>query len=137
MLKIVPMKENDLSEVVAIERASFNAPKDESVFRTDENKYLVARNGGRIVGYIGLEKTAGETHIINMAVAPGERGKGYGKRLIEAVLNDEDVFFLEVRVSNIAAQRLYEKYGFKSVGARKNYYQDNGEAASIMRREPK
>jgi len=137
MLKIVPMTENDLAQVVEIERASFNAPKDESIFRHDENKYLVARNGGRIVGYIGLEKIAGETHIINMAVDPEHRKRGIGKQLIEKILNDKDVFFLEVRVSNSAAQRLYEKYGFKNVGIRKNYYSDNGEDAYIMRRESK
>ncbi len=137
MLKIVPMTDNDLAEVVAIERASFNAPKDESIFRADENKYLVARNGGRIVGYVGLEKVAGETHIINMAVDPEHRRQGVGKQLIEKVLNDKDIFFLEVRVSNVAAQKLYEKYGFKNVGVRKNYYSDNGEDAYIMRREPR
>ena len=131
------MTDADLAEVVAIEKASFNAPKEESVFRHDEKKYLVARNGGRIVGYIGLEKIEGETHIINMAVNPEHRKQGIGKQLIETVLNDTDAFFLEVRVSNLAAQKLYEKYGFKNVGVRKNYYQDNGEDAYIMRREPK
>lgn len=137
MLKIVPMTDADLAQVVAIEQESFNAPKDESVFRHDENKYLVARDGGWVVGYVGLERIEGEIHIINMAVRPGERGKGYGEELMENVLNAKDVFFLEVRASNRVAQRLYEKYGFKSVGVRKNYYQDNGEDAFIMRREPK
>ncbi|MBU0502415.1 MAG: ribosomal protein S18-alanine N-acetyltransferase [Candidatus Margulisbacteria bacterium] len=89
----------------------------------------------KVVGYIGVEKIAGETHIINMAVHPDYRRKGVGKKLIETILNDSDVFFLEVRISNVAAQKLYEKFGFKNVGTRKKYYQDNGEDAYIMRRE--
>lgn len=118
-----------------IEDVSFSAPKKDSIFKHDQNKYLVAEENGKIVGYIGTEEISEETHIINMAVAPGERGKGYGKRLLEAVLDDENVFFLEVRASNVAAQKLYEKYGFEKVGARKNYYEDNGGDAYIMRRE--
>ncbi len=120
-----------------IEDVSFSVPKKDSIFRHDQNKYLVAEENGKIIGYIGTEEISGETHIINMAVAPGERGKGYGKRLIEAVLDDENVFFLEVRASNNAARKLYEKYGFEKVGVRKNYYEDNGEDACIMRREPR
>jgi ribosomal-protein-alanine N-acetyltransferase len=137
MLKIEHMTDDDLNEVVAIEKRSFVVPKNESIFRHDENKYLVAKNGGRIVGYIGLEKIEGETHIINMAVDPKHRRQGIGGQLIEKVLNDRDIFFLEVRASNDVAQKLYEKYGFKNVGVRKNYYSDNGEDACIMRREPK
>ena len=48
---------------------------------------------------------------------------------------DKDIFFLEVRISNLSAQRLYEKYGFKIAGTRKNYYADNGEDAYIMIKE--
>ena len=135
MSKIEPMKKRDLSEVVAIENLSFNAPKPESVFIEDEHKYLVARDDGEIVGYIGIEEISGEKHIINMAVRPESRRKGVGKRLIERVLNKKDVFFLEVRVSNEPAVKLYEKFGFINVGLRKKYYQDNGEDAIIMRRE--
>jgi ribosomal-protein-alanine N-acetyltransferase len=130
------MKNEDLAEVVAIERLSFKAPKDESVFREDEHKYLVAKEDKKVVGYIGVEKIEGETHIINMAVRPDHRGKGIGKKLMEKVLNKKDVFFLEVRVSNLPALGLYEKYGFKKVGLRKKYYADNNEDAYIMRREP-
>ncbi|MEE8637755.1 MAG: ribosomal protein S18-alanine N-acetyltransferase [Candidatus Margulisiibacteriota bacterium] len=136
-MKISPLKEENIQDVVEIEDVSFSVPKKDSIFRHDQNKYLVAEENGKIIGYIGTEEISGETHIINMAVAPGERGKGYGKRLIEAVLDDENVFFLEVRASNNAARKLYEKYGFEKVGVRKNYYEDNGEDACIMRREPR
>jgi len=136
MLDIFPLEDKDIQAVVEIENLSFPVPKNEGFFKSDQNKYAVVKEEDKVVGYIGTEKISGETHIINMAVAPGERGKGYGKRLLESVLNDKDVFFLEVRFSNIPAQKLYEKYGFKKVGIRKNYYEDNGENAYIMRREP-
>ena len=136
-MKISPLKEENIQDVVEIEDISFSVPKKDSIFRHDQNKYLVAEENGKIIGYIGTEEISGETHIINMAVHPENRKQGIGKKLIEAVLDDENVFFLEVRASNNAAQKLYEKYGFEKVGVRKNYYEDNGEDAYIMRREPR
>jgi ribosomal-protein-alanine N-acetyltransferase len=135
MITIHPMKNADIPEVVAIERLSFNYPKDESVFCEDEHKYLVARDDGKVAGYIGIEKVLDEVHIINMAVHPDYRGQDVGKRLMQNVLNDEDVFFLEVRISNEKAKSIYEKYGFKVINVRKGYYAD-GEDAYVMRRIP-
>jgi ribosomal-protein-alanine N-acetyltransferase len=135
MIVISPMKDKDIPAVVEIERLSFTYPKPESIFREDEHKYLVARDESKIVGYIGIEKVLDETHIINMAVHPEYRSSGIGKRLMQHVLNDEDVFFLEVRVTNETAKRVYEKYGFKVLYTRKGYYAD-GEDAYVMRRIP-
>ena len=112
MMRISPLKEENIQDVVEIEDVSFSAPKKDSIFRHDQNKYLVAEENGKIVGYIGTEEISGETHIINMAVHPENRKQGIGKKLIEAVLDDENVFFLEVRASNDAARKLYEKYGY-------------------------
>ncbi|MFA4843494.1 MAG: ribosomal protein S18-alanine N-acetyltransferase [Candidatus Margulisiibacteriota bacterium] len=135
MITIFPMKEKDIPAVVEIERMSFTFPKPEAVFREDEHKYLVAKDENRVVGYIGVEKILDETHIINMAVHPEYRGKEIGKRLMQHVLNDEDVFFLEVRVSNETAKKIYERYGFKVINTRQAYYAD-GEDAYTMRRFP-
>lgn len=138
------MKDKDFAAVVEIERLSFKFPKPESIFREDEHKYLVAkerdegretRDEGRVVGYVGIEKVLDETHIINMAIHPDYRGTGIGKRLMQHVLNDEDVFFLEVRISNEGAKKVYERYGFKVISTRKGYYAD-GEDAFVMRRIP-
>ncbi len=137
MLNISPLKDKDIPAVVAIENLSFAAPKSEDVFREDEHKYLVARDKDKIVGYIGIEDIASEKHIINMAVHPDYRNKGIGKRLIETVLNDKEVLFLEVRASNLSAQSLYKKYGFSIVGIRKHYYSDNDEDAYIMKKRGK
>jgi [ribosomal protein S18]-alanine N-acetyltransferase len=109
--------------------------------------YLVAfENGGGepataqspfILGFIGLWFMAGEAHIINLAVRPGYRHKGVGELLltrgIEAAQElDASMVTLEVRVSNLAAQRLYSKYGFTQRGVRKAYYTDDREDAAIM-----
>jgi ribosomal-protein-alanine N-acetyltransferase len=134
-MDIMPMKEKDIEQVVKIEAMSFRFPKLESVFREDEHKYLVAKDDQKVAGYIGVEKILDETHIINMAVHPDYRGKGVGNRLMQHVLNDEDVFFLEVRVSNETAKNIYQRYGFKVIDTRKKYYAD-GEDAYVMRRFP-
>lgn len=136
MVTMLKMTEADIPAVVAIENMSFSAPKSEAVFREDEHKYLVAKEKGEIVGYIGVEKIADEIHIINMAVGPSYQGKGIGKQLLETVMNNHAVFYLEVRTSNNVAIKLYQQYGFKIVGVRKNYYQDNNEDAFTMRRGP-
>ncbi|OGB90130.1 ribosomal-protein-alanine N-acetyltransferase [candidate division WOR-1 bacterium RIFCSPHIGHO2_01_FULL_53_15] len=135
MIVITPMKDKDIAAVVEIEKLCFKFPKPEAIFREDEHKYLVARDDDQIVGYIGIEKVLDEEHIINMAVHPDYRGKGIGRRLIQHVLNDEEVFFLEVRTSNETAKDIYEKYGFKVISIRKAYYPD-GEDAYVMRRIP-
>ena len=135
MIEIIPLKDKDIYQVVAIEGRCFRFPKPESIFREDEHKYLVAKDGNKVVGYIGIEKILDETHIINMAVDPDYRGQGIAKRLMQHVLNDEDVFFLEVRASNETAKSVYERYGFKVISTRKQYYPDN-EDALVMRRIP-
>ena len=135
MIVIIPMKDKDIPQVVDIEQRSFKFPKPEAIFREDEHKYLVAKEENRVVGYIGIEKILDEVHIINMAIDPDYRQQGIGKRLMQHVLNDEEVFFLEVRVSNETAKSIYERYGFKVINVRKAYYAD-GEDAFVMRRIP-
>lgn len=136
MLTILSLRPDDIPAVVEIEKLCFKFPKPETIFREDEHKYLAAKDdNGRIAGYIGVEKVLDEVHIINMAVHPDFRGQGVGKRLMQHVLSDEDVFFLEVRVSNETAKNIYQKYGFKVINIRKAYYSD-GEDAFVMRRIP-
>jgi ribosomal-protein-alanine N-acetyltransferase len=137
VLKVEHLAEEDISKVVEIEDLCFSAPKSEEVFRSDLTKYWVAKEEDKIVGYIGTENVAGETHIINMGVHPDQRGKGIGKKMMAEALDARDVAFLEVRTSNLPAQKIYEHFGFKNVGLRKKYYQDNDEDAIIMRREAK
>jgi len=86
-----------------------------------------------IVGYGGFWLMAGEAHITTIAVRPELRRRGIGELLLVAMLDratelGAEVATLEVRVSNIAAQTLYRKYGFRQVGLRRRYYSNNEDA---------
>ncbi|MCS6840537.1 MAG: ribosomal protein S18-alanine N-acetyltransferase [Roseiflexus sp.] len=94
-----------------------------------------------IVGYGGVWLSVDEGHITTIAVAPAYRGRGIGELLLNELIDQAldmhaDVLTLEVRVSNIVAQQLYLKYGFRPTGRRLRYYTDNGEDALIMSTEP-
>ena len=94
-----------------------------------------------IAGYVSVWYQGDEAHITEIAVRESLRGNGIGELLLigslrAAVEYGSKVMTLEVRVSNFIAQRLYEKYGFKSVGTRKAYYSDNREDAAIMTTSP-
>jgi len=94
-----------------------------------------------ISGYVSVWYQGDEAHITEIAVRESLQGNGIGELLLigslrEAVEYGSEVMTLEVRVSNFIAQRLYEKYGFKNVGARKAYYSDNREDAVIMTTNP-
>jgi len=90
-----------------------------------------------ILGYGGFWLMMGEAHISTIAVRPEWRRRGIGELLLVAMLElavelGGDLATLEVRVSNVAAQGLYQKYGFAKVGLRPHYYRDRGEDALIM-----
>lgn len=94
-----------------------------------------------IAGYVGLWFQGNEAHITEIAVREELRGNGIGELLLigsvrVALERGSAVLTLEARVSNFIAQRLYEKYGFKEAGIRKNYYSDNREDAVIMTTSP-
>jgi ribosomal-protein-alanine N-acetyltransferase len=91
----------------------------------------------QILGFIGIWLMAGEAHIVTVAVREDYRRMGVGERLLIACIEmateyDQEVVTLEVRKSNEAAQRLYEKDGLDRVGFRVRYYSDNHEDAVIM-----
>ena len=94
-----------------------------------------------IAGYVSVWYQGDEAHITEIAVRRSLRGNGIGELLLigslrAAVEYGSHVMTLEARVSNFIAQRLYEKYSFKSVGIRKGYYSDNREDAVIMTTTP-
>ena len=99
------------------------------------------RDDFAIAGYVSVWYQGDEAHIVEIAVRETLRGNGIGELLLigslrEAVAYGSHVMTLEARVSNFIAQRLYEKYSFKSVGIRKGYYSDNREDAVIMTTSP-
>ncbi len=141
-IEVKEMKLEHLDDVMIIESLSFKIPWSKSSFIEEliENKlavYFVAVSGGKVIGYGGVWKVFDEGHITNIAVHPEFRRCGAASVILESILsmcNETDIrsLTLEVRKSNIAAQKLYEKYGFKAEGIRKRYYSDNNEDALIM-----
>ncbi|MBI3040159.1 MAG: ribosomal protein S18-alanine N-acetyltransferase [Chloroflexi bacterium] len=90
-----------------------------------------------IVGFVGFWAMADEAHITSIAVREAYRRQGLGELLLMPVIDlarelKTSIVTLEVRTSNAAAQRLYDKYGFIQVGVRRGYYTDNGEDGLIM-----
>ncbi len=138
------MKDADLAAVQEIESLSFSNPWSDATFRGEiQNKgisfpmIIVRPQDGRAVGYIMYWQIRDEVQINNVAVHPDFRGKGIGEaamRLVLKEVREKGATFvtLEVRVSNAAAVRLYEKLGFKILGTRKGYYTNPVEDAYVM-----
>ena len=136
---IRPMTRGDLAECLRIERATYPTPWTEGIF-TDEltavgRVYLVAEAEGVVAGYAGLLLVIPEAHVTSVTVDPVFRGRGLGTRLMlrlmdEALASGARSLTLEVRLSNLAAQALYHRFGMAPVGVRKKYYQD--EDALVM-----
>lgn len=142
MIEIIEMQERHIPAVVAIENECFPIPWTERDFKKEilVNNfayYFVAEVAGEAVGYAGMWHIITEGHITNVAVLPEYRGRGIGKALVERLIafaqSKEMIgITLEVRISNLNAQRLYTQYGFRPEGFRKRYYSDTGEDAVIM-----
>ena len=136
------MKEEDVKDVMQIEYASFSSPWSRILFmeelkRQGRSCSLVARHNGKVIGYIITWMAIDEAHIINIAVDPIYRRRGVAKALISKTFDyarsaKTKKATLEVRVSNVSAQKLYEKFGFKIVALRRRFYPDNGEDAYLM-----
>jgi len=139
---IRPMRKEDVEEVLEIEKLSFSTPWSKEAFISEVTKnscakYIVAEVDNKIVGYGGFWVVVDEGHITNIAVHPEYRSKGIGSKIMEGLIelakkNGIISMTLEVRESNIVAQHLYAKFGFRPLGRRKGYYQDNNEDAIIM-----
>jgi ribosomal-protein-alanine N-acetyltransferase len=133
---------NDLEQVLEIERASFPTPWTEDIFLNEIRlnqfaTYYVIENERKVIGYCGLWLIIDDAQITNIAILPNYRGKKYGQMLFQYVLNQAIIqgaekLSLEVRVSNDAAKKMYEKFGLAPGGLRKNYYSDNNEDAIVM-----
>lgn len=131
----------DLAAIVAIERASFPDPWSAEAFRAHLGDiFLVAESTAALVGYAVAWSLGPEGEILNLAVAPSDRGRGTGRALLDALLGDlarraVRRAFLEVRLSNKAARCLYERAGFREVGRRRGYYQRPREDALVLARD--
>ena len=140
-ISLVRLTEAYINEMMEIENLSFTAPwsRDSYLHDLKENPwayYSGCLYQGRLIGYAGVWQIIDEGHISNVAVHPDFRGRCVGELLLR------DIFCfcvkhgicrvtLEVRKSNLSAQKLYERLGFRCVGLRPKYYTDNNEDACI------
>lgn len=132
----------DLGAVMEIETVSFSTPWKRTTFsgllsRADTD-LLAAAEGARLLGYAVCWTVVDQAELGNVAVAPDARGRGVGRRLVEAALErvgrrGARECFLEVRESNLGAQALYRECGFEVVGRRRRYYTAPVEDALVMR----
>ncbi len=135
------MTSEDVPFISRLEEETFSMPWSEESFlqmiTKEDTRYYVAEEDGKLLGGCGLWMIAGEGNITNVAVSSGARRRGVGTGLLKYLMTQGDregvtAYTLEVRVSNEAAIRMYEKLGFRSEGIRPNFYEKPTEDAMIM-----
>lgn len=142
-IAIKPMHKKDIESVLKIEEQAYGEhhwSKDSFYGELSNNLahyYSAFDSKGNLLGYAGSWRVIDEAHITTIAISPEFKRKKIGEALLNQILkdcyeNEIKYITLEVRVSNEPAIKLYEKYGFKSLGTRKGYYQNNNEDALIM-----
>ena len=142
-ISIVPLKKEDIDAVVEIEAEAYGKhhwAKSSFYDEMSNNlaKYYAAKlPDGTLVGYAGTWHIIDEGHITTIAVKKEYLRNHIADTMMQRIIedcykNNIKYLTLEVRISNIPAIKLYEKYGFQSLGTRKEYYQDNNEDALIM-----
>ena len=138
--------ERDLDAVLAIEAASFTNPWTREMYLAElENHdvsycFLVRNSEGEVAGFCSFWRILDELHINNLAVAPEWRGSGAGTALMNRILAEGARMgarraTLEVRRSNEAALRLYQRLGFSIAGVRRDYYSQPVEDALVLWRD--
>ena len=141
-----PMGRDDVAAVAAMEEVLFGAEAWSPELLTTEmtadpasRYYIVADDNGVIAGYGGLlAQRGGQADVLTLAVAAHRWGEGIGTALLDGLLSEAArrgcrEIFLEVRVDNDRAQRLYRRRGFTDIGIRRAYYQPSGTDALVMR----
>lgn len=141
-VEVTKFRRRHLRRVLSIETRVYPRPWSASLFLSElaqrsTRSYIVARHDGEVVGYAGMMFTGLEAHITNIAVDPPFHGHKVGSRLLltlitEAIARGAETVSLEVRVSNLPAHAMYEKFGFSVAGTRKGYYIETKEDAFVM-----
>jgi ribosomal-protein-alanine N-acetyltransferase len=136
------MMSKDIDQILEIEIVSFPTPWSRRGFEQElirqDGISLVAKIGDTVIGYIIGWFGVDEIHIANLAVHPDWRRQGVARSLIQACIHERQIChwaWLEVRSSNINAQSLYRKLGFREIGIRKKYYVQENEDALLMAKE--
>ena len=137
-----PLDLRDIEDVLAIqatcpEIAQWTMWDYDRVARGEMAGWVDELDGGQIAGFIVARRVASDLEILNFAVRPGARRQGIGGALLGETLNWAKAFhaekaFLEVRASNLAALRFYERHGFEVTGRRPRYYTAPIEDALVL-----
>lgn len=138
------MMHSHIKQVAQLEKICFSDPWSENSIASELDNnlsyWLVAVDGDLVTGYIGSQTVMGETDMMNVAVHPDYRRNGIAEQLVKCLVEDlkrkqSRSLTLEVRASNLPAQKLYEKLGFSQIGRRPRYYRNPKEDALILRKE--
>lgn len=136
-----PMLLADIEFVENLESESFHDAWNQNMLENELSNalssYIIMEVEGEKVGYAGFWNIAGEAQVTRVAISKSQRGNGYGNLLSQALVDTAwqegvDAITLEVRETNLVAQKAYEKCGFESSGIRPGYYEDTHEGAVIM-----
>jgi len=133
----------DLEGVLEVDNLTFARPWTRAMYETEflnrstSRVYVLRTANRRVAGYCAAWFVLDEIHINNIAVRPEARGRGFGTALLEHVLREGYATgarraTLEVRRSNADARRLYERFGFRVAGVRRDYYTDPVEDALVL-----
>ena len=142
--ELVPLADEHVASVAALEKMCFSSPISNANIRNflvngiGKGFVLVETESGSVVAYGGVMAVAGEAQILNVATHPDYRGRGFARKVLEAIIGyskSEGVEFitLEVRENNSVAIGLYRSCGFYEVGRLKQYYKHPCEDALILK----
>lgn len=132
--QIRQMERSDLEAVQRIEQQVYPFPWSNQIFIDSMEAgslLVVVERQGRVIGYAVQSTAAGESQLLNIAIDPAEQGRGLGRILLQWLIEQArraqaEMLFLEVRLSNLPAQALYEGLGFNEIGMRRAYYRVQG-----------
>jgi ribosomal-protein-alanine N-acetyltransferase len=141
-VELAAMRRRHLRQVLRIESQVYPRPWSAALFlqemaRKTDRVYLVARWDAQVIGYGGVMLAPPEAHITTIAVDPAWHRNHVGTKLMLGLIDAATAkgarsVSLEVRKSNLGAQRMYERFGFRPVGVRRGYYVETGEDAIVM-----
>ena len=141
---ILPMRPGHIASIATLEAACFSTPWEEAAICAELNNplalWLVAEAGdGAVQGYVGSQICFENADILNVAVDPAFRRQGIAADLMQTLESrlaqkGVETITLELRCSNEAALRLYEKVGYAKIGLRKGYYEKPREDALILQK---
>ena len=127
MISFRSMQTDDLQDLLIIEQMNSFSPWTSSQFTEAHNYIYVLLCESVVIGFVALTQSYDQAELQNFSIHQDYQNQGYGRRLLEFAFQhlsrDVKQIFLEVRVSNFTAIRLYHNLGFEEIGNRRDYYQ--------------